>query len=470
MPQKADAERNIPARTVPSGAALSPRCLRRTDGDGTISAQLKALKQAFTLLPLALAGTLACASTDGGSSGSGQTGSVSASIVGGKLDTTTTGVVALALAAHQQVGVICSGTLLAPNLVLTARHCISQIDDGSSAQVTCATSKFTAKYDPRLLFVSTDSRPQDGSKLYAIEAIREAPGSNRVCGYDLALLILSGSGIPASEAKLIEPVLDQVTGAKQRFAAVGYGLRDPNDEESSGTRMRFETSSVFCVGSKCPLSYDAEDDEWVGRSPVCSGDSGGPALDADGRVFGVTSRGDKDCTFALYSSVASWAPFVRSTAIAAATAGNYTPPSWATDSDSSGAGGSGNGGSANGGSATSSAGAASPPSGPVGATVDPLGTSCSGECPGTYQCYSASSAPPGICVPPCNSAAEDTCPTGYSCSEALNVCTPKRSTVQAEASGSCAVSQPRSASGTSAFATLLGLGVLWFGRRRRHVA
>jgi len=422
------------------------------------------------LSALALLGVAACAGGSG-TADEARTRSVATSIVGGHLDTTTNGVVALARAAHGQVAVICSGSLLAPNLVLTARHCVSQIDDGSSSAVLCGTSQFTAKYDPRQLFVSTDTQPGSDSTLYSIKEVREAPGSSDVCGFDLALLILKGGGIPDVEAKPIEPVLDHAPGVKQAFAAVGYGLQDPNDQYSSGTRMRFDKSSVTCVGSKCPRLYDTEDDEWVGKSPVCSGDSGGPALDADGRVFGVTSRGDDQCTYAVYSNVADWSDFVRSSALAAASSGDYEPASWVTDMGTAagGAGGSASGGTS-GGTATGGAGTTTPPEGPVGPTVDPLGSACTGDCPSDYKCYSATSTPPGICVPVC-SAATDSCPARYACSETLGVCTPTQATTKtAHISGSCAVSPgAKSTSGASALA-LLGLALSWLGRRRRPLA
>jgi hypothetical protein len=365
-------------------------------------------------------------------------------IKGGTDDAKDTAVVAF---VNLVDGSLCSGSLIAPNLVLTARHCVSNVLDTVNGGVDCAKTRFDAISDANHLFVTTAAVVKAGNvgEFRVHEVIGLPAERHFVCGDDVALLVLEGKADP-TKVTPYEPRVATPLAKGDAYTAIGYGATD-DGSTGGGTRRVRSGLTVACVGKDCdPTNVTAN--EWTGETGICHGDSGGPAVDADGRVAGVVSRGKLGCDAPIYSHVFSFADWIKDVGVLAAGFGEYDPPDWTAGSKES------------------------PQHGmPVGDTctkdaecwsqhcVLPAGY-CSRECDDTAKCpadYQCSTDAPRLCIDPQAKAAPTKSSYGTS---------PGR-----DDSSSCATAPGRGAAGgLGATMIAAALGALARRRARRPLA
>jgi MYXO-CTERM domain-containing protein len=286
----------------------------------------------FSLLA-SLAALSGCAVATPGDDAVDTVGSAAQPIMGGTADSGDLAVVDIVWIMSGGEFSECSGSLIAPNMVLTAHHCVSTINNMTNG-IDCSVTSFAAPDVANNFLVSTkEFISMNQADYHTVKEVVVPPDSTNTtfCGVDQAILIL-GDNIAPSEAVPLVPRVDSDVAAKDGYTAIGFG-GTIEDGTGAGTRRRLDGLTVDCVGKACAAVYGNQistTHEFVGDYGTCEGDSGGPALDLDNRVVGVTSRGQTGCTAPVYGDVFSWASWITATAVHAATVGNYMAPPWVT--------------------------------------------------------------------------------------------------------------------------------------------
>ncbi|MFO0745900.1 MAG: trypsin-like serine protease [Myxococcota bacterium] len=244
-------------------------------------------------LPLAL-GAVACQDASVGTSApASPVAAVTAPIVNGHAESGYPGVGALTIRdGNRYYGMYCSGTLIAPNWVLTAGHCTAGSDLAQQG-ITPATVSF---------YLGNDSTPTNNGglpagKFYQSDAFVPMPDyDTRTNENDVGLVHLKDAvtdvEISTVNTSDLAAFLDAWQGqSAPNIITVGFGSVEGINESGSGPKR----STTITLDEVIPQSYVSK----FVDTGTCFGDSGGPGfmeIDGQVRIVGVTSAGG-NCPF-----------------------------------------------------------------------------------------------------------------------------------------------------------------------------
>jgi hypothetical protein len=191
----------------------------------------------------------------------------------------------------------CTATLVAPNVVFTALHCVSYFGAGIFSCDPDGTLVPTKPGDGEIrslapaesvkVFVGPDTKTEPDA--YGIKVF--GTGASNICRNDFAIVILDRNlDLPVASLRLVRPM-----ARGELMTVVGYGLTEDKMSHGRRRRSRVPVTDVGPLVLSGPTT--AAPRTFVLSQGACFGDSGGPALSEDtGALSGVYSlAGGQDC-------------------------------------------------------------------------------------------------------------------------------------------------------------------------------
>jgi len=251
-------------------------------------------------MPLSLAAAVAlaaCSPSSGERPDTGEiTGAARSAVIAGKDSDASQDAVVFLIhkdPASPKIG-MCTGTLVAPNLVLTARHCVADADESADCAADGSPSTggaIAGNHDPSTLLVYTGkNRPpfatQKDPVPSAVGAQIVDDGAKNLCNHDLALLVLKE---PIADVPIASLRLDGDVEKGETFTAVGWGITTASTKPL--VRQQRAGVKVVAVGPDAKASLPVPPNSFEAGEVICLGDSGGPAIASTGAIIGLVTGG-----------------------------------------------------------------------------------------------------------------------------------------------------------------------------------